>query len=223
MEQPAEEWARVLTDLEPLRMEFEVVSSAALWRGAWIYGAAVLGIAGALSIPALREQEPLLLLPMLFITALLACIPGWYVVRAVRLRPESVAVHGTTMIIRRRSGSREHVSEFDLLRVRDLRAAMGPTGGYLLDTMPLWNRGRGVFPEAVVFSHAGSHWSFGGYSLSPAEATEAVERITEHDRAVRERLGMRLTPNVSSHDPVRAMADPVEGWDPLVPGRFRLF
>lgn len=144
METPAEEWARALAELEPLRLEFEVIGADALWRYARAISAIVLVTALALTIPALREREPLLLLPMLLITALLACIPGWYVLRALRLGPESVELDGTRMIIRRRLGSRE-------------------------------------------------------------------------------RLGMRLQPNVCTHDAARAAVDLVEGWDSMVPGRFRLF
>jgi hypothetical protein len=158
VETPAEEWARALAELEPLRLEFEVIGADALWRYARAISAIVLVTALALTIPALREREPLLLLPMLLITALLACIPGWYVLRALRLGPESVELDGTRMIIRRRLGSRGHVSEFD-----------------------------------------------------------------EYDQAVRERLGMRLQPNVCTHDAARAAVDLVEGWDSMVPGRFRLF
>ena len=222
METPAEEWARALAELEPLRLEFEVIGADALWRYARAISAIVLVTALALTIPALREREPLLLLPMLLITALLACIPGWYVLRALRLGPESVELDGTRMIIRRRLGSREHVSEFDLLRVRDLRDAQGSASDYPTNMTPL-KRGHGSFPEAIVFSYGGSHWSFGGYSLSPADAQGAVERIAEYDQAVRERLGMRLQPNVCTHDAARAAVDLVEGWDSMVPGRFRLF
>lgn len=137
METPAEEWARALAELEPLRLEFEVIGADALWRYARAISAIVLVTALALTIPALREREPLLLLSMLLITALLACIPGWYVPRALRLGPESDELDGTRMIIRCRLGSREHVSASPSMTRRFVSvSACGCSRMYALTMLP---------------------------------------------------------------------------------------
>jgi len=118
-------------------------------------------------------------------------------------------------------GSDVRTDDFDLLQVRGMR----PTGMSQVATW--WSYGtwqyRNMWPEAIAFSYRGSHWSFGGYALQPLEATEAVARIADYDRQIRERLGMRLEPNVTTYDPARAMFDPVEGWNPGLPDRFRVW
>lgn len=222
MEHPPDESSQALTGLEPLRLEFKMVDTCALLRVARIYALVLLGLMGLLAAPALREREPLLLLPMLVTTVPLAGIPGWYLGRVLRFGPESVSLDGTTMTIRRRSGSRMHVNEFDLLRVRDLRVVLEPDGRQGLNTVLVGSRGRGVLPEAIVFSHGGLHWSFGGYALQNAEAAQVVDRVAAYDNQVRERFGMRLEPNVTSYDSGRTVVDLIEGWDSQVPGRFRL-
>lgn len=222
MESPAEERAGALKELEPLRLEFQMVDRDELRKGTNTFRWLILGgFVLPVIVLAVWQREPLVILP-----ALLALLPWllfveWNRHRLRSLMPQRLVLQGTALTIERRAGSGVRTDDFDLLQVRGMR----PTGMGQVITWWMYSAWQysSMWPEAIAFSYRGSHWSFGGYALRPAEAEEVVARIADYDRQIRERLGMRLEPNVRAYDAAQPVFDPIEGWNPGLPGRFRVW
>ena len=222
MESPAEEWAGALKELEPLRLEFQMVDRDELRKGTNTFRWLILGgFVLPVIVLAVWQREPLVILPSLLALSPLPLFMEWNRHRLRSLMPQRLVLQGTALTIERRAGSGVRTDDFDLLQVRGMR----PTGmGQVITwwTYSAWQYSS-MWPEAIAFSYRGSHWSFGGYALRPAEAEEVVARIADYDRQIRERLGMRLEPNVRAYDAAQPVFDPIEGWNPGLPGRFRVW
>lgn len=224
MEHPAEEWGRAVADLEPVRLEFDIINRDTLRRGARIAAALLLTyVVGLTAVLALTDGEGALCFGG-FILVLLGvglCTFYGYVTRE---RSQSVALTGMTLRVVRRDRGAGHTSEFELLRVHDLRAAPESMTRFSTSVLLMGYRYRAQqamgLPEPIVFSYRGERHSFGGAPMTAEQSSAVLERIKEYDRQVRERLGMPAEPDITTYDARRALGDLDEGWDNDVPIRF---
>ena len=106
MRHPAEEWDRAVAELEPLRLEFQMVDRDELRKGTNIFRCFILGVfVLPLVVLAVWQREPLVILPSLVAVSLWPLLVEWNRHRLSGLMPQKRSPGSPTTTVRSVSGS----------------------------------------------------------------------------------------------------------------------